>query len=512
MGCPAVPRFPRRGRDGRWTPTPGHVPGGPRRPLVRTPPRASHAPMGGVSKCARGCSIPRPHPDAARASPAGGGPGGRTGAPHGVGVPGRGGGVCVGGGWPGAAEPRPLRFKSAGGISAAAKTNVTYFLPVPARSGGARGPGTAPGTAPRPPPARPGGPPHPHAPLCRRGSTAVHGGCLQAGPPRSCWGAAGVAGWVLGTHGDVESGGGVVCLPGSCFGFPITGVCSGGGGRGCPRCCPRPGPTVPCLCRRRARRGRIAQAPPTAPPGAPYPVSLPPPRGRGGHACGECIGAQPGPLAQRLGGPPPRLPPPLGGGPPSPVTLACACPSPPARTALHTHARSCTPTRARSRAPGHAHTPCTVSRSLAPPCTLLHTRARRRAPRTLSPSPACRCTHPAGPGSLHVFLHVPRALAQPCALCAPSHAPHGLAHPSRSQPSSARSCTLSHAPRVPAALARSHPAPRCGASSRGGRPGLQPSAPPHRGSGFSHGFVSAGSGQGCCVELSTEAGAMGRAS
>lgn len=266
MGCPAVPRFPRRGRDGRWTPTPGHVPGGPRRPLVRTPPRASHAPMGGVSKCARGCSIPRPHPDAARASPAGGGPGGRTGAPHGVGVPGRGGGVCVWGGWPGAAEPRPLRFKSAGGISAAAKTNVTYFLPVPARSGGARGPGTAPGTAPRPPPARPGGPPHPHAPLCRRGSTAVHGGCLQAGPPRSCWGAAGVAGWVLGTHGDVESGGGWCVCRGPALVSPSRGFAAGGGAGGAPGAAHAPAP-----------RCRVFAAGELAEEGSPRPPPRPPP-------------------------------------------------------------------------------------------------------------------------------------------------------------------------------------------------------------------------------------------
>lgn len=156
------------------------------------------------------------------------------------------------GGVGGAPQPRPPRFKSAGGISVAAKTNVTYFLLSPR---GAEEPGAghrARRRPPAPPLPRAEGPPRPSHP---GGSPGGHGGggCEQSPPPSGA-----------GYPWDVEWGG---------HREPEALLPSLGGSGGAPRCCPCPDPppilSLPQQSSQRRDRPELRRPPSRKSPSAP---------------------------------------------------------------------------------------------------------------------------------------------------------------------------------------------------------------------------------------------------
>lgn len=202
--------------------------------------------------CTHGCSILHPPSFAGRGCRGEAARGGPAGAPRSVGVSGVGGSL----------QPRPPRFKSAGGISVAAKTNVTYFLLSPR---GAEEPRAGHRARRGPPAPRHGlrAPRAPHTPPRReghRGVTAEGGVCEQNPPilPR-CGVSVGCGmGWA-----PTASRGCHRCRASVSPSRSAVGV-SGG----VPRCCPCRDPPTTCLCHSRARGGEIAWS-----PGASHPVS-----------------------------------------------------------------------------------------------------------------------------------------------------------------------------------------------------------------------------------------------
>lgn len=190
-----MPRFPRRGWGRQWPPwvTCVGVCGDP----LRDPPmRCALTPQqsGGCYRAPMGAASLTPSLHCP------GIPGWRGARGPGRGTPQCGG---AGGGVSGAAEPQPLRFKSAGGISAAAKTNVTYFSACPRTERRSPRAGHGARRSPTAPPARAGGPRTPTRPRARAGRRGFTGDTCKWGPPGSagrCW-------WVLGTRGDMQAGG-----------------------------------------------------------------------------------------------------------------------------------------------------------------------------------------------------------------------------------------------------------------------------------------------------------------